>query len=165
MDGVFLGGFLEGLLVILCNIINVEGLYGQLCIRFIDGLCCDDVDSFVCIYDGIVCKVMIVILCIDVFFGFIGQWVMDVCRCNICFVDFICYEFVDQLVFGNDNFVGIWMQNVICSYMVQNMFCKGCYDFVVVDCCFCGDCVFGVIVVYVNDIVLCNVNQMMGQVI
>lgn len=140
-------------------------MYCQLCIWFIDGLCCDNVDSFIFVDDVVMCQVMIIVVCIYIKVGVVGYNRMYFNGVNgVCFQQVILL-FVQQCVVWNQNVCGIWFQYIFCCYMIQNVVMQWFFYVVIFDNWGYQDIFVCIIVIFGYYQILCDVNQMMGQII
>lgn len=148
-----------------CCIIDVECMYGQLCIWFIDGLCCDNIDCFIFVDDVVMCQVMIVVVCIYIKVGVIRYNRMYFNCVDRVFFQQVILLFVQQCVVWNEDISSIWFQNVFSSYMIQYVIVQWFFNVIIFDNWSYYDIFMGIIIVFGNYQVLCYVNQMMSQVI
>lgn len=112
-------------------IVDVEGMYGQLGVWFIDGLGSDDIDCFVDVDVMVMGQVVVVVYGVDVMMGFVGDWGMYYYFVDVYYFEEVDLFFVDQGVGWYDDFVVVWFEYVVCDYMVEYVFVEW-FDYVVV---------------------------------
>lgn len=148
-----------------CRIIDVERTYGQLCIRFIDGLCRDNIDCFIFVDDVVTRQVTIVVVRIYIKVGVIRYNRTYFNRVDRVFFQQVILLFVQQRVARNEDISSIRFQNVFSSYTIQYAIAQRFFNVIIFDNRSYYDIFMGIIIVFGNYQVLRYVNQTTSQVI